>query len=255
MCIKVSLKLSLTCRHVLGLDIKKARQTKMKFIYANELKKKYQVYGYFYNLKINQSVFKCRSILEIRTRINNCEIPDVVVIMMNPGASRPLNSDIELETFTAQEYINQKRKELVLTQPDPTQYQIMRLMELNNWNFVKVINLSDLRNGDSGKFQEEFNKAHNLDSSNPHCITNVRRQNELNEHFKSKCKIIIAAWGSIPELQDSAETILDSNINIIGLQVGDSVNFRHPSPRLKEQKLDWLEKIQEEIITNASNGS
>ena len=64
----------------------------MTFLYAPELKQIYDVYGHFYNLKIGNTVFKCRSILEITKQgkaLDRTQAVDAVVIMMNPGSSKP----------------------------------------------------------------------------------------------------------------------------------------------------------------------
>ena len=75
----------------------------MNFILADELKKIYDVYGHFYNLKLSNSILKCRSVLEIKRKDNLTEIPDIVVIMMNPGSSVPLDKSYEPETFSKEE--------------------------------------------------------------------------------------------------------------------------------------------------------
>ena len=157
----------------------------MEFIYAEELKKTFDVYGHFYNLKLSDSILKCRSVLEINRKNKSSQIPDIIVMMMNPGSSTPLDKKYELKVFSKAEYVNVETKEIISTRPDNAQYQIMRLMEINNWDFVRILNLSDLRNGNSGKFQTEFRNAMKLDSSNPHCMTHKDREKELLDCLKS----------------------------------------------------------------------
>jgi len=222
----------------------------MEFIYADDLKKIFNIYGHFYNLKLSNSVLKCRSVLEIRRKNKLNETPDIIVIMMNPGSSVPLDKKYIPKTFSKEEYIKAKTKEIIPTRPDNAQYQIMRLMEINNWDFVRILNLSDLRNGNSGKFQTEFINSMKLDNSNPHCMTHVDRKNELADCTKSKNNKLIAAWGNISELKDSAEAILRLDKKIIGLKSGKSPNFRYASPYMKKQKVEWLTEIQKEINKN-----
>ncbi|MBT8394011.1 MAG: hypothetical protein HKO81_02340 [Flavobacteriaceae bacterium] len=222
----------------------------MEFILAVELKKKYTVYGHFYNLKLSNSLLKCRSTLEIRRKHTPKELPDIIVIMMNPGSSVPLDKSYGPRTFTKEEVFKFKTKEIIAARPDNAQYQIMRLMEINNWNFVRILNLSDLRNGNSGKFRNDFKNASKLDKTNPHCLTHFLRKEELTNSIKSKSNTIIAAWGDIAELRDSAESILKQNINIIGLKKGETPNFRYASPYLKTQKIEWLLEIQKELNKN-----
>ena len=222
----------------------------MKFIYADELKKSFNIYGHFYNLKLLDKVFHCRSVLEIKRKKSINKLPDIIVIMMNPGSSIPLNKFYKPKTYSKKKYFCISEKELVPTRPDNAQYQIMRLMQMNNWNFVKVLNLSDLRNGNSSKFQTEFKNANKLDISNPHSITHVNRKKELYNSIKSKSNNIIAAWGSIPELHDSAEKILKLDKNIIGVKNGEGCNFKYASPYIKKQKIMWLQEIQNKILDN-----
>jgi len=225
----------------------------MKFIYADELKKKFVVCGHFYNLKLSNSILKCRSILEIKRKDKLIQTPDIIVIMMNPGSSIPLDKNYEPKTFSKNEYNNIKTKEIIPIRPDNAQYQIMRLMEFNKWNFVRILNLSDLRNGNSVKFQIEFINAMKLDNSNPHCITHIDRKQELLDCTKSTNDIIIAAWGSIAELKKSAEVILKMDKNIIGLKKEKIPEFRYASPYMQKQKIEWLIEIQNEINKNNAN--
>jgi len=222
----------------------------MKFILAGELKKKYNVYGHFYNLKLSSSTLKCRSILEIKQKEKPSETPDIIVIMMNPGSSIPLDKNYKPKTYTREAYFKLKKKELIPARPDNAQYQIMRLMEANNWNFVRILNLSDLRNGNSGKFKTEFRNAARYDKTNPHCLTHIKRKKELTRCTKSKHNKIIAAWGDLSELSESAESILKMRRNIIGLRKGNTSSFRYASPYLKTQKIEWLLEIQKEIDKN-----
>ena len=225
----------------------------MNFILADELKKVFDVYGHFYNLKLSNSLLKCRSILNIKRKEKPTEMPDIIVIMMNPGSSVPLDKSYKPKTFSKEEYFEIKKKEIIPTRPDNAQYQIMRLMETNNWDFVRILNLSDLRNGNSGKFQTEFRTAAKLDKTNPHCLTHIRRKEELADCIISKSGYIIAAWGDIAELNDSANSILNMEGKIIGLRKEKKPNFRYASPYMKKQKIEWLTKIQKEINKTNAN--
>ena len=222
----------------------------MKFIYAKELNQMFDVFGHFYNLKLSGSVFKCRSVLEIKKKnfIEKNGHPDIIVIMMNPGSTRPVNKNFKIKTYSKKEFFSTEVKDVVPTRPDNAQYQIMRLMIFNNWSFVRVLNLSDLRNGNSGKFKTEFVNAMKLDKSNPHSITHKDRNIELLNFLKSKSNKIIAAWGSISELKIPAENILGLDKNIIGIVNGSSPNYRYASPYIKSQKTEWLKEIQKKLI-------
>jgi len=81
-------------------------------------------------------------------------------------------------------------------------------------------------------------------------MTHIDRKKELLECLKSKNDKIIAAWGNIAELKDSAEAILKLDKKIIGLKNGKMPNFRYASPYMKKQKVEWLTEIQKEINKN-----
>ena len=206
-----------------------------KNIYASELKTIFDVYGHFYDLKISDSVFKCRSLLEIKRKGENgkSRIPDIVVIMMNPGSSKPLDKNYIPLTISERSYGDLKTKEMVPTRPDNAQYQIMRLMVFNDWNYVKVLNLSDLRNGVD--FRTDFINAMKLDGSSPHCITHGKRRKELLDLLRSKTNKVIAAWGSIDLLKESAEIILKQNKKFIGIINGSLPNYRYASPLMQNR--------------------
>ncbi|ELA7328519.1 hypothetical protein Q9X94_004711 [Vibrio alginolyticus] len=223
----------------------------MEFVYAKELKTKFSVYGHFYDLKIKNEIFKCRSVLEVVSKsvveISSSK-PCAVAVMMNPGSSKPLNADYVPKAYSIDQIISSSwEKEIVPTRPDNAQYQIMRLMLLNKWKHVRVLNLSDLRNGNSGDFSIEFQKAEALDNSNPHSLTHKHRKREL-EQYCSESKTVIVAWGSTAVLRESAETFLKQVPNVRGVPL-ENPWFRYPSPYNKQQKLDWLESMNVELNT------
>jgi len=81
----------------------------MTFIYAEELKRKYRVLGHFYNLRIGDRIFKCRSLLEIvsfQEEYDFDAMPDAVVVMMNPGSSRPLDIAYEPREYSVDEILS-----------------------------------------------------------------------------------------------------------------------------------------------------
>ncbi len=223
----------------------------MEFVYADTLKTKFNIFGHFYNLRIRNKIFHCRSLLEIAAKsINDLSASpaDAVVVMMNPGSSVPLNKQYEPKQHSINEVCSPDwEKESIPTRPDNAQYQIMRLMLLNNWKYVRVLNLSDLRNGNSGKFSNEFEMAAQLDASNPHCITHKDRKTELAKALTTKGPVI-AAWGSVKVLKESARKLLKRQPNIIGLKLNEPW-YRYASPYMKDKKLDWLKKM-DSIVKN-----
>ncbi|MCK8064612.1 hypothetical protein [Vibrio sp. 1CM7H] len=214
----------------------------MEFIYAKELKKEFSVTGYFYNLVIKNVMFPCRSVLEIKSNSldNSPNIkPCAVVVMMNPGSSKPENPDYVPATITVSQIKDSKwDKDLIPANPDNAQYQIMRLMKNRNWKYVRVLNLSDLRAGNSREFSNLFNKALKLDSTSPHSLVSTNRQCELKAHCAG-VKNVTAAWGSNYVLKELAEEFLNLFPDIRGLPL-DYPWYTYPSPYKKAQKLEWL---------------
>lgn len=221
----------------------------MEFIYANELKTMFSVFGHFYNLEIGDRTFKCRSVLEIVSKsiddFKNSK-PSALVVMMNPGSSKPLNRDYKPKKFSPDEVMSDFwEKEIVLTRPDNAQYQIMRLMLLKEWKHVRVLNLSDLRNGNSGEFSTDYNDSKIIDPSTPHSLINSGRLSELKKYC-SESALVIAAWGSAEVLREAAVSFLTEITNVRGLPLEEPW-YRYPSPYKKDQKLDWLKRMHEEL--------
>ena len=224
----------------------------MQFVYASELKNKFSVFGHFYDLDIEGVTFKCRSCLEIIEKSNDdfqSSKPDAVVVMMNPGSSKPLDDKYQPKKFGVNDISSPSwNKEFILTKPDNAQYQIMRLMLLKSWTHVRVLNLSDLRNGNSGNFATEYKQAEKLDPSLPHSIMHKGRNSELNAYCQ-QTQQVIAGWGSLEVLRKPAQDFLTQVSEVCGLKL-ENPWFRYPSPYKKDQKLSWLRDINEELKHN-----
>ena len=220
----------------------------MKFLYADELKRIFQVTGYFYTLNVSGVNFPCRSILEIK-RIRGIstisKLPDAVVVMMNPGSSVPLLDNFEPQVFSSEDVSEiGSGKIMVPTRPDNAQYQIMRLMQFKKWDFVRVLNLSDLRNGNSSNFKDDFKRFETLSSDSIHSIVHPTRRSELGLAVKCNGDTkIIAGWGSVDVLQSLAIEFLSLFDTISGLETTYPW-YRYPSPYRKDQKLEWLKEIR-----------
>jgi len=62
----------------------------MEFKTADELKKLFNVTASFYELEIDNVIYKCRNRLDIKSKIHkDIDKPDIIVVMMNPGSSKP----------------------------------------------------------------------------------------------------------------------------------------------------------------------
>lgn len=228
----------------------------MEFLYAAELKKRFTCYGHFYELKLmNGEMAKCRSVLEIvDTSISQKVpsdisemIPDVVVIMMNPGSSRP---KVEGHVDGVVEYPTtgkSNRKALVLTQPDNTQYQVMRVAASKGWKHIRVLNLSDLRDPKSGKFLEKVDALRGVMGGHVHSMFCDERIKECEFSLRRKTPTpILLGWGQdlglLPLVEQCLERIKDLPTVTVQSDVHPLLNA-HPSPMLQKMKLQWLETI------------
>src|SRR3954453_21589897 len=114
----------------------------IEFIRAEELKRKFAVFGHFYSVQVApKQLVECRSVLEIvesefappKSAALSGRTPDAVFIMMNPGSSRPLAAmDNHIHTRAVHKFAIS----LVPTKPDTTQYQVMRVMHHCGWRHV-----------------------------------------------------------------------------------------------------------------------
>lgn len=125
------------------------------FLTARQLRERFTVVGHFYELPSGR---RCRSVLELLSHKQAAKrtdaqrgLPDAVVVMMNPGSSRPLGED-----DWAGDAPDRRPKRLVAARPDTTQYQIMRTMGYMGWEHVRVVNLSDLHESKSSAFVRDY---------------------------------------------------------------------------------------------------
>jgi hypothetical protein len=224
---------------------------------ADPLKKRYLVFGCFYELELNGTMkLPCRNVLEIydRNAYKADEIPgaapDAVVIMMNPGKSAPLD-DTFVPPRVKSRNLNliYSRETLVEARPDHAQYQIMRLMSLKNWTSVRILNLSDIREPDSQRFAKIIQHPL-LAEHSVHSLFSPKRTNELRFALqRKKGAPIIAAWGKAPFLIPLAEMCLSAiDQDVIGIASDTHpMLFDHACPSLQSQKVEWLKAIMEKL--------
>ncbi|MEN7973550.1 MAG: DUF1643 domain-containing protein [Verrucomicrobiota bacterium] len=232
----------------------------MEFLYAAELKKRFTCYGHFYELMLmNGERAKCRSVLEIvdssipqenPSNISELE-PDVVVIMMNPGSSHPkdiYHLDKEVE-YPRRE--SSMRKELVLTQPDNTQYQVMRIAVARDWRHIRVLNLSDLRDPKSGSFLQKVDALAGIMGGHMHSMFCRERTAECTHSIRRKGNTpIMLGWGQdtglIPLAEQCMKCIEGEPVSTVASDVHPLLNA-HPSPMLQSKKLQWLDTMMQEL--------
>jgi hypothetical protein len=225
----------------------------MEFRYAAELKKRFACYGHFYELiMMDGGRANCRSVLEIvdssipqeKPSDISLMVPDAVVVMMNPGSSHPkdiYHIDEEVEYPRAGSSL---RKELVLTQPDNTQYQIMRIAVSKGWNHIRVLNLSDLRDPKSGSFIQRVEALSEVMGGHAHSIFCPERAEECTHSLKRKnATPIMLGWGQdvglIPLATQCMKRLKSEPTCTVPSNVHPLLNA-HPSPMLQSKKLQWL---------------
>ncbi len=236
-----------------------------EFTYAAELKKTFRCYGHFYRLHIEgASPQLCRSVLEITSLPREAigagtdpddlfsssgkelNLPDAVVIMMNPGSSRPIE-DGDTDSLLTLPLPSGFQKPLVLTQPDNTQYQIMRVMVSKGWNHVRVLNISDLRDPKSPSFIAKTKDLAELPGGGAHSLFSDVRKNEREQMLQRKPGApFILGWGQDAGLIPLAKQCLSciEGGKVITIPAGnDPALTAHPSPMLQSKKEEWLDAI------------
>lgn len=188
----------------------------IEFIPADELKYNFGVFGHFYSVQVApKRVVECRSVLEI---VKSDHVPkktaalfnrksDAVFIMMNPGSTGPLT---EVDNRISADAIHGLPNSLVPTEPDTTQFQVMRVKHYCKWRHLRVLNLSDLRCSKSVEFFKQLESA----SFDSHSIFSVRRKNELVSKLTNHRPIpMVRAWGVSGELDPLIERCLSKISN------------------------------------------
>jgi len=236
----------------------------IEFIYAAELKKSFRCYGHFFRLHVEGvEPLLCRSVLEITSLSREAvgagsdpndlfggsgetSLPDAVVIMMNPGSSRPIEEG-DTDSLLTLPLPGGFRKPLVLTQPDNTQYQIMRIMASKGWEHARVLNISDLRDPKSPSFIARTQALDKLPNGNMHSLFCEARTAERVQMLRRKPGApFILGWGQDTGLIPLAKQCLSciEGEQIVTVPAGnDPVLTAHPSPMLQKKKLEWLDTI------------
>lgn len=228
----------------------------MDFLYAAELKKRFACYGHFYELALmNGERAKCRSVLEIvdASIPQDCPsdislmVPDAVVVMMNPGSSHPKDDGHVDAAIEYPQRGGALRKELVLTQPDNTQYQVMRVAVAQGWRHIRVLNLSDLRDPKSGSFIQKVESLAGVMGGHAHSLFCRERDAECAHALRRKGNTpILLGWGQdlglVPLAEQCLRRIEGEPVCTVASEVHPLLSA-HPSPMLQSKKLLWLENM------------
>ena len=187
----------------------------------------YRFTGLFYT----QENDKFRKFLNIKLNSTNKTIPDLMVVMMNPGSSYPLNG------------LDNENIETDLKN-DKTQIQIKAVMKACNFEYARVLNLSDFRDPKSQSF---YNQIPRLNKNSNHSIFFNSREEDFNNLFIPNVPTILA-WGvntKLKELTSLAFDKISKNTNEIFYLVKEfsKCSFYHPLPRSVSKQEEWVISI------------
>jgi len=197
----------------------------------------FYVSGHYYTLK-EDSTDSYRSVLRIKRINSNSQDYDLVVVMMNPGSSKPLVSGVIQENWTPR-----KKKVYSEAKPDNTQYQVMRLMDRLGFNHAAVLNLSDVRISQSKDFYKKLASYKN----DIHSIFSNKRKAELKKYLDGGTPIV-KGWGldkSLIPFAQIADNILNE-YNSHGYEKSAPL-YRHPLPPNIHRQREWLDVLENQI--------
>jgi len=174
--------------------------------------------------------YKFRKYLDIKEKNTQKDTPDLMVIMMNPGSSRPQDSIDNNDTES-------------IAVPDSTQWQIWSVMQILNLEFARILNLSDLREPKSNIFYSRMIELDNKGIS--HSIFSLERSYELDNLFIKEVPVILA-WGVDKNLRKLAEKAIQRfrGSQTFGIRKeGNTVAYYHPLPPNIHGQKKWVEDI------------
>lgn len=184
-----------------------------KFITPLELKKTYITKGYFENSQKRVSA-------EISQKDSKQDYYDILFILLNPGSSKPIK--------------NNDYGQITEISPDPTMYQLMRIMSAFNFQKSLILNLSSKINPNMNSFYKELKNIDNEYIEN--YLINIEDTNLL------KCKYLIFAWGGIKneEIKCRAKKLVEKYPKALSVSLNNNF-ISHPSPRYT--KKEWLNNL------------
>lgn len=228
----------------------------MKIMTIAELKKNFMVTGRFYTIEYDTGrTEECLSMLEIR-RINNLTASnDGVIVVMNPGKSKPVDASYKIRNLKARNFESRQvlAIPLVPIKPDNTEYEIMKIMETNGLNCMKMIHLSDLREPKCELFYPKIESLGLSDKDNIHSIFSKERKEELEDVFSPSTNLmVILSWGVNNKLKNliTLATESDKLKNNIGYPKNmkpENKFYYHPTVRLSKKETSWLDQINSQI--------
>lgn len=211
---------------------------------SKELETIFSTEAAFYRLETGGQQKLCRSLATIRRINTQTSNANALFVLLNPGKSMPMTGKEPIPVFTG----GVDPQPLVSAVPDNTMYQLMRLMERMNWDYVKIINLTDMK---TEKFEEHlesqrFMKQH---GDSRHSVFSIDRRNELVD-YAGNSESIIAGWGTksaiIPAAEEAFSSLSELG-NVKGLSYKSLPLFYHPFPWLQHKCVKWLDDMEEQL--------
>lgn len=190
----------------------------------------YEFSGLFY--KRNSQ--NCRMVLDIREIGCDLENPDLIVIMMNPGSSKPIlekyhNQSLETACF-------------VPTYPDDTQWKVIDFMRKYKFQYARILNLSDICEPNSGKLNKN-NFEENSSFLNPI----KSKTHDFMQYLNSDATLLLG-WGakdfSINAIVKAIQVISKNNYKQIFGNFNRDCFFYHPTYFKDSKKSEWLNGIK-----------
>lgn len=198
----------------------------------------YNVSGFFYT----EQGYNFRSHVNIRRKhtglakglhalkkVFASEQPDLMVVMMNPGSATPMTGgdDGNLE---------------VPIKADGTQRQIMKVMASADFDYARILNLSDLRDANSPDFLAALKP---LDLAGiHHSIFGPGRQQDFDRLYDQTIPVVLA-WGADDRLKPLARLALSRIHNAVKAgqrKPGNDWVFYHARQRGKPPQ-HWVNEI------------
>ncbi|SDU03203.1 Protein of unknown function [Pseudomonas pohangensis] len=196
---------------------------------------KFEVRGLFYE----SNGYKLRKNLDIKRIGAELNDPDLMAVMMNPGSSYPLD-EINNNTVPSEK------------EPDNTQQQIMKVMDVAALNYARILNLSDLRTPDSSELYR-FLKSEKS-SEVEYSIFSPNRKSEREQLFVNGTPVIFG-WGVnqalVPLAKQAIEALCINNPLGI-LKSNTRYSYYHPLPRIYAKQLEWVQHVTSQISRTAN---
>lgn len=234
-----------------GLSVAEAQALR-----AADCKRLFAVHGLFYVQALGGRDWSCRSVLELIAHdlvpagdpspVLDRQ-PDLLVVMMNPGSSRAIDTGYTPPHVVRPEEVRAVRR-LVPTVPDTTQYQVMKVMAARGWRHARVLNLSDLRESKSALLFRHVRALEEAPGGDGHSIFCALRRTELLERAGrvSDSPPVLLGWGRDRSLDPLARACLAAleGRPTVGVPAPEGpLSYAHPSPQMQAHKDAWLAKI------------